>query len=147
MEHIGIDLNFKTTSVEYGLVPMPKGPDIDHYVNVLGGVRCFSIFACNPNIKDIATVLAYMGTKFTDDGWEQGYCENDLQGDEEALEMVTDYIWPNTVVDYCWCSSPALDTFRNDIYLPITRGENSPTQMVESGNAKFQADIDEILNK
>jgi len=141
------DLNFQTTDIEYGLLPMPKGPDIDHYVNVLGGVRCNCIYACNANIKDVATVLAVMGQYFTDENWAESYCEQELQGDEEALEMVLDYIWPNTVVDYSWCDWEVVcnQKFRNAIYLPITRGEGTPTQLVEAGKAEFQAAVNEIM--
>jgi hypothetical protein len=143
------DLGFKETAIEYGLVPMPKGPDIDHYVNVLGGVRCNCIFACNENIKDVATILAVMGQYFTNDGWSEYYCSEELQGDEDALDMVLNYIWPNTVVDYSWCDWDTVCSklFRENIYLPITKGEGTPMQKVEAGLAQFQAGIDEILNK
>jgi ABC-type glycerol-3-phosphate transport system substrate-binding protein len=145
----GDDMQFKTTDVDYGLVPMPKAPGADYYVNVLGGVHSVSIYAGHPDedLKDVAYILSEMGRRFTSDDWQESYLESDLRGDEEALEMVLDYIWPHTVTDYVWSSVPILEFFRNNIYLPMTEGEGTAIQLVEKYEAELQAEVDALFRQ
>ncbi len=140
---------FKTTEVNYGLVPMPKAPGTDYYVNVLGGVHSVSIYSGNSDqeIKDIAYILYEMGKRFTNDDWIVTYLENDLRGDEDALDMVLNYIWPHTVTDYVWCSKTVLDNFRNNIYLPMTEGLGTPIQLVEQYKDQLQAEVDALFRQ
>jgi ABC-type glycerol-3-phosphate transport system substrate-binding protein len=140
---------FKTTEVDYGLVPMPKAPGADYYVNVLGGVHSVSIYSGNTDqdIKDIAYILYEMGKRFTNDDWQVTYLENDLRGDEDALDMVLNYIWPHTVTDYAWSSTTVLDNFRNNIYLPMTEGLGTPVQLVEQYKDELQAEVDALFKQ
>ncbi len=145
----GDGMQFRTTEVDYGLVPMPKAPGEDHYVNVLGGVHSVSIYAghSDEDLKAIAYIFSEMGRRFTDNEWQEYYLENDLRGDREALEMVMDYIWPHTVTDYVWCSVPILEFFRNNIYLPMTEGQGTAVQLVDKYQAELQVMVDELFRQ
>lgn len=143
------DLGFQKTEINYGLVPMPKSPDADYYANVLGGVYSISIFSGHKdeNIKDTAYILSELGRRFTNDDWQETYRDVDLRGDAEALEMVVDYIWPHTFPDYTWASDVVRESFRNNIYLPMTVGEGTPVQLVEQYKAELQAEVDALFKQ
>ncbi len=143
------DLGFKDSEIDWGLVPMPKAPGADYYVNVLGGVYSTQIFSGHSDqmLEDNAYILAEIARRFTNDEWQDTYLTKYLHDDEEALEMVLDYIWPNTVVDYVWASDAVRESFRQNIYLPMTEGHGSPKQLVEQFESELQGEVDALFGQ
>ncbi len=143
------DFNFQTTDINFGLVPMPKAPGAEHYTNALGGVYSCQIFSGHKDdtLKDIGYIFSELGRRFTNDDWKATYRDVDLRGDEEALEMVLDYIWPHTVLDYTWASDIVRENFRNNIYLPMTEGQGTAAQLVEKHLAELQREVDILFGQ
>lgn len=73
---------------EYGLLPLPKGPNADGYVNVITNSRYMSLFDGDPNIEDSGAVLVALinrsNMKLAD--WEDSQLS--VLCDEESLEML-----------------------------------------------------------
>ncbi len=142
---------FRESTIRYGLVPLPKHPDAETYVNVLGGVPGCTLFAANSHFEENAQILYALGKTFTSDGWKDNYCEVELQGNEDSLDMVCNYIWGEhgtSVFDLIWGEKETLlNTFRNDTYFPIVTGNGSIAEICEAQNAIIQGNLDALFHQ
>ncbi|MDD6262902.1 MAG: hypothetical protein PUA83_07465 [Clostridiales bacterium] len=134
-----------------GLVPLPKHESAETYANVLGGVPGTVLLKANSNFAQNCAMLQALGEAFTNEDWTGSYCEEELQGNEESLEMVLNYIWGEhgtTYLDLAWGNNDLLlNVFRNDIFFPVVTGKNSVSEVVQAQNATFQANIDEVFGQ
>ncbi len=139
---------------EYGILPMPKGPDANSYVNVLTNSRYMSLFDGDPNIEDSGAIMVALinrsNMKLAD--WENSQLS--VLCDEESLEMLqiiqksavalsgdqhledpTDGPANNYDMDY-WTNSI------ND----ILRGTKTPKQAMDEIANPAQALLDDMFN-
>ena len=137
--------------VNMGLVPMPKHASAETYANVLGGVPGTVLFKSNSNFAQNCAMLQVLGESFTNKDWTGSYCEVELQGNEESLEMVLNYIWgehSTTYLDLAWAHGDMLlNVFRNDVFFPIVTMNKSVSEIVNAQNSIIQANLDEILGQ
>ena len=137
--------------VNMGVAPLPKHEDAETYANILGGVPGATLVKANSNFAQNCAMLQVLGEAFTDQDWTGSYCEVELQGNEESLEMVLNYIWgehATTYLDLGWAHGDMiLNKFRNDIFFPIVTEKKSVAEIVTAQDAVFQANIDEIFGQ
>jgi hypothetical protein len=118
---------------------------------VLGGVPGCTLFAANSPFEENAQILYALGKTFTSDGWKDNYCEVELQGNEDSLDMVCNYIWGEhgtSVFDLIWGEKETLlNTFRNDTYFPIVTGNGSIAEICEAQNAIIQGNLDALFHQ
>ncbi|MBR6771914.1 MAG: hypothetical protein IKM29_00825 [Clostridia bacterium] len=143
---------FDGVSINYGIIPIPKHEDATTYTNVLGGVKCYFLFPANTEFEQNAVVMQKLGEAFTDYDtvWESFLNEN-ANGNEQSVEMVTEYIWgqySTTVTDYSWAAWTELQQwYRDNVYFPIVTENKSVVETITAQDAAFQAAVDAVFGQ
>ena len=145
------DMGFVNSQITFGIVPIPKHSSADTYANVLGGVPGLTLPKGNSHFAENCAVLQVLGEAFTSDDWADSYAAEEIQGNENSLDMVLNYIWGDhatVYLDLGWAEWETMENyFRNNIYFPIVTGKSGVAEICEQYNAEFQANIDAIFHQ
>ncbi len=116
---------------DYGVLPLPMGPNASEYVSVLDGLDVWTLFTSNPDYEKSVTIMNAFGARMTDDNWKEGIREQWFR-DDESMEVFENYILPNTVINTSSPNDPINNYCRKEIYPQIQSGEIRPSTAVES---------------
>ena len=107
-------------------------------------------FVCqmaNQDWEKSAKVMNAIGAALTDfDAYKTRVLE-DLQGDEEAAEMLFDYALPNAMMNIAKCSDEMYQITRKQFYTAIYQLDMTPAQAAEAYNDKIQAELDAVFQQ
>lgn len=130
---------------DYGVLPLPMGPDATDYVGVATNCKSFCFIKGDPDIEDAAAILVAMAnrTGLSNKEWVSQQVENSLRDDEsgEMLELMLANPVSTTYGDVLGSDWDAL--MRQCIYdMSLT-----PRQAMEQGQQTAQATIDEYYGQ
>ena len=131
---------------KFGAVPIPKGPNADHYIMNYVDVSYFVCQTANTDWEKSAKVMNALGTRLTD--WD-AYKDAMLQkmNDEEAVEMIFDYAVPNGMLNVAKCSDEMYQLTRKGFYKAIYELALTPAAAAEAYQEKVQAELDNVFQQ
>ena len=131
---------------KFGAVPIPKGPNADHYIMNYVDVSYFVCQTANTDWEKSAKVMNALGTRLTD--WD-AYKDAMLQkmNDEEAVEMIFDYAVPNGMLNVAKCSDEMYQITRKGFYKAIYELALTPAAAAEAYQEKVQAELDNVFQQ
>lgn len=132
----------KSCTFDFGLLPMPKGNKMDHYVDVISTPRILTMMSANVNPKAVDAFKLWCSVMNNEQGWKDYMLNEALRGDQQAFEMVTEYIMPNTVLNTSSLSGESGKIFDDELFPKIRTGEMTPSQAAESQKDVLQGIID-----
>ena len=131
---------------DYGLIPSPMGPRADGYVNVVDGLDAFVMMTTNKNYeKSIFCMNAY-GEAFNSPNWTERYEDGRLR-DEESMEMITEYIAPNMVINVNRIQPDVRTVITDEIVVPVRQGDLSISTALESQEQVIQKMLDAFFHQ
>ena len=131
---------------KFGAVPIPKGPNADHYIMNYVDVSYFVCQTANTDWEKSAKVMNALGARLTD--WD-AYKDAMLQkmNDEEAIEMIFDYAVPNGMLNVAKCSDEMYQLTRKGFYKAIYELALTPAAAAEAYQDKVQAELDNVFQQ
>lgn len=139
--------NTGTMADDFGLLPIPKGPDVDTYKMNIVDTDHFVILFNNSEWKNAVKVMNAIGEKLCDKDAYKDYILESLRGDEDALEMLFEYCLPNAQANIAKCTRAMYDITRYEFYDAIYKGNLSPSGAAEAWNARLQAELDTLFGQ
>jgi ABC-type glycerol-3-phosphate transport system substrate-binding protein len=128
-----------------GLLPIPKGPDVDHYMINMVDTDSFIMLSSNADWEKSAKIMNEIG-RLTYDGDEyRAFIEECLQYDEDSIEMLFDYLLPYAKMNIAKPSRDMYDLVRMDFYDAIYKGNVSPAAAAEMYEGPIQAELDNVF--
>lgn len=130
---------------DYGILPIPKGPDAEDYVGIATNLKSFCFIEGDPDIEDAAAILVAMAnrTALSDEEWVSQQVEYSLRDDEsgEMLQLILD--------------NPTTTTYRGVLgeewYYSLMQSvydmSLTPRQAMEQAQQGAQAKIDEYYGQ
>lgn len=137
----------KSCVFDFGLLPMPKSSDMDHYVDVISTPRHLTMMKGNVNENAVKAFLLWCGVMNNEQGWKDYMLNESLRGDEQAFEMVTEYIMPYTVLNTSSLVGSTNSIFNNEIYKKVRTSEMTPMQAAQAKKNEVQGVLDEFFNQ
>ena len=139
--------SYANAEIEIGALPLPKGPNTDKYIMNMVDLDTFVCQMANQDWEKSAKVMNAIGAALTDfDAYKTRVLE-DLQGDEEAAEMLFDYALPNAMMNIAKCSDEMYQITRKQFYTAIYQLDMTPAQAAEAYNDKIQAELDAVFQQ
>lgn len=126
---------------DYGIIPSPKGPQASGYTCYMGSVDLWTMFASNPDYEKAVVIMNAWGARMTDDTWTTALREQWCR-DDESLEMMTDYILPNSILITTAANREIDQYVRKQMTPAIISGGISPASAVE----QMDQQINSLLN-
>lgn len=139
---------------EYGLVPVPMGPDVDKYYSAIDHntpIVCVPSSIDNPEATGLI-LEALAATSYSElDVWQEEIATL-YYSDDESAKVLSDYILPNVIYDPVFMYSRIDKSFEAQtitaIFKPIARDPNADAAtIINSGKDAVQALIDEVINQ
>ena len=141
------DENLGSMEAEFGLLPMPKGPDAENYTMNMVDLDTFVCQSANQDWEKSAKVMNAIGAAVTDfDAYREQILE-DCFGDEASVEMIFDYALPNATMNIAKCSINMHEIMRKGLYQSIYQLDMTPAQAAEAYNDKIQAELDAVFQQ
>lgn len=139
---------------EYGVLPLPKGPDADSYVNLITNSRYMSLFDGDPDIEDSGAIMVALinRTNMKVADWEDSQLS--MLCDEDSLEMLQKIQQsPVVITGDQYMEDPTdgaannydMDYWTNAIN-DILRGSKTPKQAMDEIANPVQALLDDAFN-
>ena len=137
---------------DYGIVPMPTGPDADRYYSMTNDLDAFVIQPANKELEKAVAVmnewaLVVNDTKSYLDLLDDGRCRT-----EQDKQMLIDYVIPAYAVNMGKMSSEIWDIVdENDdergIISDVSYGGFTPKQALEEWSGKLNAALDAFFEQ
>lgn len=141
-------------SDDFGLVPVPMGPDVDSYYSAIDHntpIVCVPSSIDNPEAT--GTILeALAATSYS----ELEVWKDEISGlyyrDDESAKVLSEHILPNIIYDPVFMYSRIDQQFEQytitAVFKPIARDPNTdPATIIGSGKQVVQTLIDEVINQ
>ena len=100
------------------------------------------MMSANVNPKAVDAFKLWCSVMNNEQGWKDYMLNEALRGDQQAFEMVTEYIMPNTVLNTSSLSGESGKIFDDELFPKIRTGEMTPSQAAESQKDVLQGIID-----
>ncbi len=130
-----------------GLLPIPKGPDTDHYMMNLVNPDCFVLLTSTPEWEKSVIVWTAIADKIYNPEDYRAFIEESLHYDEESIEMMYDYLLPNALLNVAKCSRDMHELVRNEYYDSVYKGNVTPAAAAEAFETLMQAELDNIFQQ
>ncbi|PWL50586.1 MAG: hypothetical protein DBY36_06185 [Clostridiales bacterium] len=131
---------------DYGVIPSPMGPSADGYVNVVDGLDAFVMMTTNQNYEKSVICMNAYGEAFNSPNWTERYEDGRLR-DEESMEMITEYIAPNMVVNVNRIQPDVRSVITDEIVVPVRQGDLSISTALESQEQVIQKMLDDFFHQ
>lgn len=137
-------------NIEYGFVPMPKGPDTDEYSCDGHYMLGFGVTVNNKDLDKAVTIinaLAERPSGFEGDDWVDAAIELQFMqsGDKESVEM---YKKLYEVSNYDYMYGINLNALYQDALQPaVLWNQGTPATMLSSMRGTMQGYLDKVYNK
>ena len=131
-----------------GCLPLPKGPNADHYVMCMVDLDTFVCPVANQDWEKSVHVMNAIGAAVTDyDAYKAQQLEY-LAGDEQALEMLFDYAASNAIMNIAKCSDEMYQiTRKKGFFSNIYEMVLTPAQAAETWQSVVQAELDKVFQQ
>ena len=130
-----------------GCLPIPKGPNADHYILNMVDFDTFVCQTANQDWEKAAVVINEIGARTTDwDAYKAQILEY-LAGDEQSAEMLFDYAVPYAMMNIAKCSDNMYEITRKGFYKAIYELTLTPAAAAEAYQDQVQAELDSIFNQ
>lgn len=139
----GGSTSIQDSDMDWGILPLPKMPG-GEYMNILGGVTFDLMMTTNKNIEESAMIYAAFARRDNDVEWKDYLDLYTQDGDDGSLEMLSEYIYPNTVANWSWVSVDHNDTYRAEIVYKIFDENASYSALIEAVKPKLQNLLDSL---
>ena len=137
---------------DYGILPMPMGPDATEYASMSNGYNFFTLMNTNKELDKTVAVMNEWALIVNDtsnylDVLDDGRCRTD-----EDKEMMVDYIIPNFTINLGRCSDPIWcvvdeDDDGNGFISGVSYNGMTPQQAIEAFRDPLQAAIDDFFDQ
>ncbi len=139
---------------DFGLVPIPMGPDVDHYYSAIDHntpIVCVPKSIDNPEATGLI-LEAMAGTSYGELSIWQDEISSTYYRDEESAQVLEKDILPNIVYDPVFMYSRIDRNFEmytiTAIFKPIARDPNTdPATIISAGKETVQTLLDELVNE
>lgn len=140
--------------LDYGMVPLPLGPDADDYVSSAFNGRVFAIPSTNTENLDKTVVVlnalgrVMAGDETEDDAWWEYDVEMDYfqKGDTDSVEMYK-LLLDKCDVDLGSAVPALLDDFKKKCVInPCFKSIGTPAAQIEAIAGQYQSTIDGLFN-
>lgn len=136
-----------TMEDDFGIVPFPKGPDADGYVINMVDLDSNVILVSNRDYEKTALIFNAIGARVTDfDAYKELVLES-FRGDEDAVDVLFNYAFPNAFMNICKCSSDMHNLVRKKFYSDIYTKNMSVAQAAETYGPQIQAELDKVFHQ
>ncbi len=130
---------------DFGILPCPKGPNAENYVDPCTGWRSLCMLTTHQGIEPTIGILNILAENFSGDEYLELWRDDCFRGDDQSLEMITDYILPNAVFNLSNASITICDYFESDENLfALHAGTITPAMLAEQVAGNMQALMDDI---
>lgn len=138
--------------MDYGILPLPMGPDATDYVSPAENARFFCITSTNKEVEKTVIILnalaRYIEAYGEEDEWWTYELSKDYfqEGDEKSIEIY------KLILDKSHCDlgssiSDLWNYFRNQIgWVCCFENKSTPQSLIESIAGKYKSSIDAIYN-
>ena len=126
---------------DYGIVPIPKGPQAEKYSYVIPDLNVFVLQNANKDWVTSCEIMARLATELTDKEAEREFLKTYLR-DDESLEVLEDYCFPGARAQATRFSPDIKNALDQAAYLVQTMG---PAAAIETVHSSLQAAIDALF--
>lgn len=153
MGHInGVGETIYNSNHDYGIIPMPMGPDATQYYSMTNDLDAFVIQAAHKNLDKAVAIMNEWALILNDedsylDVLDDGRCRT-----EEDKAMMVEYIFPNYAVNMAkMCDDVWEIVDENDdgrgIISDVSYGGFTPQQAIEAWKDKLNAALDNFFDQ
>lgn len=133
---------------EYGILPMPKGDNVEDYVDVLSTPIVLSMYAGNLDYdKNVQIMKLWAGVMNSPDNWQERVMEEFCRGNEIDFEMLTEYVFSKLKFGTYKLNSDMEKYIEQNCMNKIYNGELTPAAAVEAVMAQAQTLLDDMFNQ
>ena len=130
-----------------GILPIPKGPNADHYILNMVDLDTFVCQMANQDWETAAIIMNEIGAGVTDwDAYKEQVREY-LADDEQSMEMLFDYAVPHAMMNIAKCSDAMYQITRKGFYKSIYELTLTPAAAAEAYQDKVQAELDAVFQQ
>jgi ABC-type glycerol-3-phosphate transport system substrate-binding protein len=132
---------------EYGIVPMPMGPDATEYYSMSSTNDALLIQTTHDNLEDLVAImnewaLVVNHTENYMDVLNDGRCRT-----EEDKEMMINYVLPSYKLNYGGINAEIWDLVDEGIISGVSYGGLTPTAAIEQFEPEIQAALDAFFDQ
>lgn len=138
--------------LDYGLIPLPMGPDATEYVSPSENARNFCITSTNKDVDKTVTILNALARYIEEYGEGDDWWHYDLQmdyfqeGDTRSVEIYLDLL-DNATLDIGVGVTELWNTFKTTvIWDACYHSKGTPASKIEAISGKYQSAVDAIYN-
>ena len=130
-----------------GILPLPKGPNADHYIMNMVDVNTFVCQMANQDWEKAAKVMNAIGAGVSDWDAFKEEVNSWLADDAESMEMLFEYAAPNAMMNIAKCSDEMYQLTRKGFYKAIYELALTPAAAAEAYQDKVQAELDNVFQQ
>lgn len=131
-----------------GLLPIPKGPNVDHYTMNFVDVDLYCLLVSTTEWEKSAYIMARIADGLHDDEEYQEYLlEESLLSDQDAYKVLTEYLLPNGLMNIAKCSDNMYEITRKQFYQSVYEGTMTPAAAAETYQPLIQAELDAVFHQ
>ncbi|PWL51072.1 MAG: hypothetical protein DBY36_02505 [Clostridiales bacterium] len=131
---------------DYGIIPMPKGPDATEYCSMHNNLDAFIIQSTNHDLDKVVPILNEWALILNDTESYLNILDDGRCRTEEDKEMMAEYIIPNFTVKISTVCPDANDLI-GDIIGGVSYDGKTPKQAVEEYAASINAALDAFFEQ
>lgn len=140
------------SNIEYGIVPLPMGPDVTEYITPAHYALVFAITKNNTDIEKVVPIInalglppkGYEGSDWVDDAIEMDFCQD---GDIKSVEMYK-LCYETAYYDIGLSVKSIYQDFsKYCVMMPIFWGVGTPTSQLDSFRGTAKTALDNLFNK
>ena len=132
---------------EYGILPIPKGPDAQTYMLNMVDVDVYVAPISNPGWENAAKIMTELGRRLYDKEEYREYIEFLMQGDQQSVEVMFEYLLPNAKANIAKCSDDMYQVTRFELYDKVYKGNLTPAAAAEAYQDVIQAELDKVFRQ
>ena len=145
--NIGDEFREMAGNNKLGCLPIPKGPNADHYVLNMVDLNTFVCQMANQDWEKAAVVMNAIGAGVTDWDAYKEQIHAYLADDEQSMEMLFDYAVPHSMMNIAKCSDAMYQITRKGFYKSIYELTLTPAAAAEAYQDQVQAELDNVFQQ
>lgn len=140
------------TSIQYGILPMPKGPDASGYVSSAHYALLFAVTNNNTDVEKVVPIInalglpaeGYQGEDWINDAIEMDFCQ---PGDKDSVEMYK-LCYERSYFDIGLSVQSIYEDFSEIVVMmPVFWGQSTPAAQLDAFKGVAKAALDNLYNK
>lgn len=142
----GVDAGTAIMDDEVGLLPIPRGPDTQHYTMNFVDVDVYCMPKSVKRWDTAARTLNELGRRVHDDEEYAKYLQETLNC-VDSYQVLTKYLLPYGMLNIAKCSDEMYEITRRNFYKSVYEGSMSPAQAAETFAPLIQAELDRVFKQ